>query len=54
VGLQTLCIVQALKMGGGRPAVVRILNAVSGFSDNETLAQSIYDHAAALPFMNNK
>lgn len=54
VGLQNLCIVQALKMGGGRPAVVRILNAVSGFSDNEPLAQSIYDHAAALPFMNNK
>lgn len=54
VGLQNLCIVQALKMGGGRPAIVRILNAVSTFGDNEVLAQSIYDHASALPFMNKK
>ena len=54
VGLQNLCIVQALKMGGGRPAIVRILDAVSTFGDNEVLAQSIYDHASALPFMNNK
>ncbi len=54
VGLQNLCIVQALKMGGGRPAIVRILNAVSTFGDNEMLAQSIYDHASALPFMNKK
>jgi ppGpp synthetase/RelA/SpoT-type nucleotidyltranferase len=54
VGLQNLCIVQALKMGGGRPAIVRILDAVSTFGDNEVLAQSIYNHASALPFMNNK
>lgn len=54
VGLQNLCIVQALKMGGGRPAIVRILNAVSTFGDNEVLAQSIYDHASTLPFMNKK
>lgn len=54
VGLQNLCIVQALKMGGGRPAIVRILNAVSTFGDNDMLAQSIYDHASALPFMNKK
>ena len=54
VGLQNLCIVQALKMGGGRPAIVRILDAVSTFGDNEVLAQSIYDHASALPFMSNK
>ncbi len=54
VGLQNLCIVQALKMGGGRPAIVRILDAVSTFGDNEVLAQCIYNHASALPFMNNK
>lgn len=54
VGLQNLCIVQALKMGGGRPAIVRILNAISSFGDNEVLAQSIYDRASTLPFMNNK
>ena len=51
VGLQNLCIVQALKMGGGRPAIVRILNAISSFGDNEVLAQSIYDRASTLPFM---
>lgn len=51
VGLQNLCIVQALKMGGGRPAIVRILNVISSFGDNEVLAQSIYDRASTLPFM---
>ena len=35
VGLQNLCIVQALKMGGGRPAIVRILDAVLPFMNNK-------------------
>lgn len=65
VGLLNICLVYALKNGGGTPAVCRILNTISGSSDlseqqrtacdhsgaNEALAESIVHHALSLPFM---
>lgn len=52
LGLQDLLIVDALKKGGGRPALHRIFNQLNGDSPyNEQLADMVYRQAANLPFM---
>ena len=51
VGLQNLCFVHALKNGGGRASVTRILDLLNPNTDNTPLAEAIVRRAAALPFM---
>ena len=53
VGLQNLCIVYALKSGGGKKALVDIFNILNGRQEqNETLASIIMEQAARLSFIN--
>lgn len=51
VGLHNLCLVHALKNGGGTATVALILNTLGGNSGNASLAEAIVHRAATLPFM---
>jgi hypothetical protein len=53
VGIQNLCIVHALKTGGGKPMLVRQFNIVNGRTpNNEKVADIIIEQASRLAFMN--
>lgn len=51
IGLQNLCLVHVLKMGGGRAAVEYILDTLGGSGSNTALAEAILQRASTLPFM---
>lgn len=53
--LQYLCVVHALKTGGGRKDLKFIYDTINGKNDaNEMLADMILEHAESLAFMQNK
>lgn len=53
VGIQNLCIVHILKMGGGKPMLMRLFNIVNGKTpNNENVADIIIEQASHLAFMN--
>ena len=53
--LQYLCVVHALKTGGGRKDLKFIYDTINGKNDaNEMLADMIMEHAESLAFMQNK
>ena len=55
IGLQYLLIVDALKKGGGLPALVRIFDGLNGASPhNEAIAAMVYKQASQLEFMNRE
>lgn len=51
VGIHNLCLVHALKSGGGMPAITTLLDTLGSTSDNAALSESIMRRAATLPFM---
>jgi ppGpp synthetase/RelA/SpoT-type nucleotidyltranferase len=52
VGIQNLCIVHILKMGGGKPAIVQLFNIVSGKNPmNSDMADMVIEQASRLAFM---
>lgn len=52
VGLQNLCLVHTLKLGGGRLRVRRLLDLLAGESEyNDMMAESIMERASRLSFM---
>lgn len=52
VGVQNLCIVQALRLGQGRYGVKKIFEMLNGKLDsNEAIADAIMSQASSLPFM---
>ena len=51
VGLQNLCIVHVLKMGGGRQGLVQLFDTVNGKKpQNEVLASMVFEQARRLSF----
>ena len=53
IGLQNLCLVHILKMGGGKPGLIQMFNAINGnLPQNETMASIILEQANRLSFMN--
>ena len=57
IGLQNLCYIHVLKTGGGRPALMRILNKLYGYNTdktNQTLADSIIQQSISLPCFTRK
>ena len=52
VGLQNICIVAILKQGEGKNGLIRMFNALNGYSDqNKELAELTYNQAKNLRFM---
>jgi ppGpp synthetase/RelA/SpoT-type nucleotidyltranferase len=55
IGLQNLCYIHALKTGGGRPALIKVLDILNGErKSNPDIADSIITQAATLPCMTQK
>ena len=53
VGVQNICIVCILAQGGGKIGLTRFFNAINGANpQNELLADSAYELAKDMPFMN--
>ena len=54
VGIQNICIVYILSQGGGKMGLTRFFNVINGDNpQNELLAESVFDVAKNLPFMQN-
>ena len=57
IGLQNLCYIHALKTGGGRPALLKILGKLYGYDkddSHQTIADDIIRQSASLPCINRK
>ena len=55
VGLQTICIVCILDIGGGTMGLERLFNVINGVNNhNAELAELTYNQASSLPFMQKK
>jgi hypothetical protein len=55
VGLQNICIVCILDIGGGTMGLERLFNVINGVNNhNAELAELTYNQASSLPFMQKK
>ena len=53
IGLQNICIVHILKNGGGKTGLAKFFDTINGTnSQNEVLAEMVYEQACHLSFMN--
>lgn len=53
IGLQNLCVVHILKIGGGKAGLIQMFNTINGpIPQNESIASIIMEQSARLPFMN--